>query len=67
MFHLNQLLTYKAIRDAAWVGAIFQVDELSTTSLIRCTILHYSDSYYIGKQILIPTKILKPYLTIKEL
>ena len=67
MFYKGQLLTYKVIRDDAWVGAIFQVDELTTPTLIRCTILHYSDSYHIGKQCLIPTRILKPYLTIKEL
>ena len=67
MFHLNQLLTYKVIRDDAWVGAIFQVDELTSPTLIRCTILHYSDSYYVCKQLLMPAKILKPYLTIKEL
>ena len=67
MFHLNQLLTYKAIRDDTWVGAIFQVDELPTPFLVRCTALHYSDSYYIGRQLLVPAKILKPYLTIKEL
>ena len=67
MFCLNQLLTYKVIRDDAWLGALFQVDELPTPALIRCTILHYSDSSHIGKQCLMPTRILKPYLTIKEL
>lgn len=67
MFHLNQLLTSKTHINPFWKGAIFKVEELITPALLGCAVLNSHPLYRIDKRLLIPSSLLKPCTTIKEL